>query len=163
MESVSECPEIAAQRDSPWGNVYIESFNGKPRGKFLDREIFDAMLEAMALTERWRQEYNTVRPHSSPGSRPSAPDAQLFASHPPNLHSMPENQWKFTRENERRIYHIRNGGIPAGGSFLGKPFSLHRIGPPQNADQSSCIQLAWTRIRRASQSLTCLTFPNQPL
>lgn len=39
---------------SPWENGYIESFNGKLRDELLDIEIFDALLEAKALTERWR-------------------------------------------------------------------------------------------------------------
>ena len=60
---------------SPWENGYIESFNGKLRDELLDREIFDTLLEAKVLIERWRREYNTVRPHSSLGYRPPAPEA----------------------------------------------------------------------------------------
>jgi transposase InsO family protein len=48
---------------SPWENGYIESFNGKLRDELLDREVFDTLLEAKVLVERWRQMYNTVRPH----------------------------------------------------------------------------------------------------
>lgn len=59
---------------SPWENGYIESFNGKLRNELLDGEIFDTLLEAQVLTERWRREYNTVRPHSSRGRRPPAPE-----------------------------------------------------------------------------------------
>ena len=33
------------------------------------------VLEAHVLIERWRIEYNTVRPHSSLGYRPPAPEA----------------------------------------------------------------------------------------
>ena len=33
----------------------------------LGRELFDTLLEARVLIERWRRHYNTVRPHSSPG------------------------------------------------------------------------------------------------
>lgn len=62
---------------SPWENGYIESFNGKLRDELLDREIFDTLLEAKVLIERWRVEYNTVRPHSSLGYRPPAPEAIL--------------------------------------------------------------------------------------
>jgi transposase InsO family protein len=57
---------------SPWENGYIESFNGKLRDELLDREIFDTLLEAKVLIERWREEYNTVRPHSSLGYRAPA-------------------------------------------------------------------------------------------
>lgn len=56
---------------SPWENGYIESFNGKLRDELLNREIFDTLLEAQVLVERWRREYNTIRPHSSLGYRPA--------------------------------------------------------------------------------------------
>ena len=60
---------------SPWENGYIESFNGKLRDELLERETFDTLLEAKVLIERWRQEYNTIRPHSSLGYRAPAPEA----------------------------------------------------------------------------------------
>ncbi len=60
---------------SPWENGYVESFNGKLRDELLDREIFYTLTEAQILTERWRRQYNTVRPHSALGYRPPAPDA----------------------------------------------------------------------------------------
>ena len=59
---------------SPWENGYIESFNGKLRDELLDREIFTTLEEAKVLIEQWRREYNQVRPHSSLGYRPSAPE-----------------------------------------------------------------------------------------
>jgi transposase InsO family protein len=62
---------------SPWENGYIESFNGKLRDELLNREIFDTLLEAQIIIERWRREYNTVRPHSSLGYLPPAPEAIL--------------------------------------------------------------------------------------
>ena len=62
---------------SPWENGYNESFNGKCklRDELLNVEIFDTLLEAKVLIERWRCHYNTVRPHSSLGYRPPAPEA----------------------------------------------------------------------------------------
>ena len=60
---------------SPWENGYVESFNGKLRDELLNREIFYTLMEAKVLIERWRREYNTVRPHSSLGYRPPAPAA----------------------------------------------------------------------------------------
>jgi transposase InsO family protein len=60
---------------SPWENGYIESFNGKFRDEFLSMEIFDTLAEARVLTERWRRLYNTLRPHSSLGYRPPAPES----------------------------------------------------------------------------------------
>ena len=62
---------------SPWENGYIESFNGKLRDELLNREIFDTLLEAKVLTENWRREYNQIRPHSSLGYRPPAPETRV--------------------------------------------------------------------------------------
>jgi putative transposase len=60
---------------SPWENGYIESFNGKLRDELLNGEIFYTVKEAEVLVEMWRKEYNQVRPHSSLGYRPPAPEA----------------------------------------------------------------------------------------
>ena len=60
---------------SPWENGYVESFNGKFRDEFLNLEILYTLQEAKVLIERWRKEYNTIRPHSSLGYRPPAPEA----------------------------------------------------------------------------------------
>ena len=51
---------------SPWENGYVESFNGKLR---------DELLEVQVLTEQYRRTYNQIRPHSSLGFRPPAPEA----------------------------------------------------------------------------------------
>jgi len=77
---------------SPWENGCLESFHGRLRDELLEREIFDSVWEAQVLVERWRHEYNTVRPHSALGYRPPAPEAtawpsgsELFgALHPPS-------------------------------------------------------------------------------
>src|ERR1039458_8268321 len=60
---------------SPWENGYCESFNSKLRDEFLNGEICYSMKEIRVLAERWRVHYNTVRPHSSLGYRPPAPEA----------------------------------------------------------------------------------------
>ena len=60
---------------SPWENGYVESFNGKLSDELLDGEVFDTLLEAKVLIERYRVHYNTVRPHSRLGYRPPAPEA----------------------------------------------------------------------------------------
>jgi transposase InsO family protein len=67
---------------SPWENGYCESFNGKLRDELLNGEIFYSLKEAKVVIEQWRHHYNTVRPHSSLGYRPPAP--QTFA--PPMSH-----------------------------------------------------------------------------
>jgi len=62
---------------SPWENGYNESFNGKLRDELLNTEIFYTLKEAKILIERWRNHYNTARPHSSLGYRPPAPETIL--------------------------------------------------------------------------------------
>jgi transposase InsO family protein len=62
---------------SPWENGYIESFNGKMRDELLNGEIFTNLVEAKVLINQWKEEYNQVRPHSSLGYRPPAPEAIL--------------------------------------------------------------------------------------
>ena len=66
---------LSIEPGSPWENSYIESFNGKLRNELLNGEIFTTLLEAKVLIENWRREYNHIRPHSSLGYRPSAPQA----------------------------------------------------------------------------------------
>jgi len=68
---------------SPWENGYCESFNSKLRDELLNGEIFYTLKEARVIIERWRRHYNTVRPHSSLGYKPPAPEAlQWPASQP---------------------------------------------------------------------------------
>ncbi len=62
---------------SPWENGYNESFNGKLRDELLNGELFYSLREAQILTERWRREYNTIRPHSSLGYRPPVPETVM--------------------------------------------------------------------------------------
>ena len=64
---------------SPWENGYNESFNGTLRDQLLNGEIFYTLREAKVLLERWRWHYNHVRPHSSLGYKPPAPEARLPA------------------------------------------------------------------------------------
>ena len=59
---------------SPWENGYVESFNGKLRDELLNGEIFYTLTEAKIVIEAWRRHYNTVRPHSSLGYKPPAPE-----------------------------------------------------------------------------------------
>jgi transposase InsO family protein len=63
---------------SPWENGYVESFNGKLRDELLNAEVFNTLAEAKVLIEQWRVHYNTVRPHSSLGYRPPAPEVVVL-------------------------------------------------------------------------------------
>jgi len=67
---------------SPWENGYCESFNGKLRDELLNGEIFYTLKEAQTVIEAWRQHYNRVRPHSSLGYRPPAPEALVWPTKP---------------------------------------------------------------------------------
>jgi putative transposase len=62
---------------SPWENGYCESFNSKLRDELLECEQFSTLYEAQVLIERWRRHYNAIRPHSSLGYRPPAPETIL--------------------------------------------------------------------------------------
>jgi len=48
-----EVKTLFIEPGSPWENGYVESFNGKLRDELLDGEIFDTLLEAKVLIERW--------------------------------------------------------------------------------------------------------------
>lgn len=49
----------------PMQNGSVESFNGKVRDEFLNQHLFINLNEAKELAERWREDYNEKRPHSS--------------------------------------------------------------------------------------------------
>lgn len=68
---------LSIEPGSPRENGSVECSNGKVRDELLNAELFDTLLEAKVLTERWRRGYNQVRPHSSLGYRPPAPEARL--------------------------------------------------------------------------------------
>ena len=63
---------------SPWENGSIESFSGKLRDELLNHEIFFTLKEAQILVANWRRLYNGLRPHSSLGNRPPAPETIVF-------------------------------------------------------------------------------------
>jgi len=71
---------------SPWENGYCESFNGRMRDELLNGEIFYSLREAQIIIERWRNHYNTKRPHSALGYRPPAPEAIIPMDQRPIMH-----------------------------------------------------------------------------
>ena len=60
---------------SPWENGYCESFNGRFRDELLNSEVFYTQRETQIIIEKWRQLYNTKRPHSALGYHPPDPEA----------------------------------------------------------------------------------------
>jgi len=51
-------------------NAFIESFNGRLRDECLNSHVFLSVAEAQHELQRWRDDYNRVRPHSALGDRP---------------------------------------------------------------------------------------------
>jgi putative transposase len=51
----------------PTQNAMVESFIGRFRDECLNEEVFTSLAEARAVIERWRCDYNQVRPHSAHG------------------------------------------------------------------------------------------------
>ena len=70
---------------SPWENGYVESFNARLRDELLNGEIFYSLKEAQIFIEKWRQHYNTKRPHSALGYRPPAPETIIPLQEWPNM------------------------------------------------------------------------------
>lgn len=65
---------------------FIESFNGKLHDECLNEEVFSNLAEARAMIERWRRDYNHVRPHSAHGGlRPEVVRLNLTAGRLANL------------------------------------------------------------------------------
>lgn len=49
----------------PWQNGVNERFHGTLRDECLNQEVWTSVEEAQVIIERWRQQYNGERPHSS--------------------------------------------------------------------------------------------------
>ena len=61
----------------PTQNAFVESFIGRLRDECLNEHPFGTLAEARLLIEDWRQDDNTLRPHSSLGSMPPSLYADL--------------------------------------------------------------------------------------
>ena len=56
------------QPDKPTQNAFIESFNGRLRDECLNETLFSSLNDAREELEKWREDYNHHRPHSSIGN-----------------------------------------------------------------------------------------------
>ena len=63
----------------PQQNAFIESFNGRLRDELLNETLFTSLAHARTALAAWKDDYNTVRPHSAIGNVPPAIYAKLGA------------------------------------------------------------------------------------
>jgi len=61
----------------PQQNAFVESFNGRLRDELLNETLFVSLDHAREVLADWRDDYNTVRPHSAIGNLPPAIYAKL--------------------------------------------------------------------------------------
>lgn len=61
----------------PTQNAFIESFNGRLRDELLNETLFRSLAHARAVLADWKEDYNTIRPHSAIGNLPPAAYAKL--------------------------------------------------------------------------------------
>ena len=63
----------------PQQNAFVESFNGRLRDELLNETLFTSLAHAREALAIWKDDYNTVRPHSALGNLPPAAFAKLSA------------------------------------------------------------------------------------
>jgi putative transposase len=52
----------------PLQTAFIESFNGRLRDKLLNETLFSSLAHACEVLSFWKNDYNTIRPHSDLGN-----------------------------------------------------------------------------------------------
>jgi putative transposase len=63
----------------PQQNAFIESFNGRLRDELLNETLFTSLSHAREALSIWKEDYNTVRPHSALANMPPVTYAKLSA------------------------------------------------------------------------------------
>ena len=65
----------------PQQNAFVESFNGRLRDELLNETLFTSLAHAREVLALWKDDYNTIRPHSGLGNltpevyaKPALPD-----------------------------------------------------------------------------------------
>lgn len=61
----------------PTQNAFIESFNGRLRDELLNETLFSSLTHARLALAEWKNDYNTLRPHSRLGNLAPAIYAKL--------------------------------------------------------------------------------------
>jgi putative transposase len=84
----------------PSDNAFIESFNARFRLECLNKHWFLSFEDAREKVEKWRQDYNEKRPHSSLGNlTPEEFAGQGFS--PEVVSKMPAEELKYDLQNFR--------------------------------------------------------------
>lgn len=68
----------------PTQNAKIESLNGRIRDELINPSLFASLAEVRAAADRWRTDYNEVRPHSGLGYLTPREFAAKLANHKPS-------------------------------------------------------------------------------
>jgi hypothetical protein len=63
---------VFSRPGTPTDNPFIEAFNGRLRQECLNQYWFFSIEEARTTLEDWRNDYNTIRPHTALGNQTPA-------------------------------------------------------------------------------------------
>jgi putative transposase len=76
----------------PIQNAFVESFNSRLRDEGLNEQLFVSLDDARRKIEKWREQYNRERPHSSLGYLTPEAFAALTRSEPAARTAWPANR-----------------------------------------------------------------------
>ena len=94
------------QPGRPMQNAYIERKNGSMRRELLNAYLFYNLSEVRAMSEQWRNDYNTERPHKSLGYLPPVKYAEQWHKSSANmlqLYPQTANENQFKIEESRLV------------------------------------------------------------
>ncbi len=128
------------------------------RDELLNGEIFYTLAEAKILIEAWRRHYNTVRPHSSLGYRPPAPETTT-PPWPPSgsasLHLCARSRLPLSGFGGEYTGSGRTPGTTAGRSFRRCEVCIESDGPTRQLTHQTAILI---ESKSRSTSLSCRDF-----
>jgi len=92
----------------PVENAFIESFNGKLRDECLNSHVFASVAEAQVVLDAWREDYNTVRPHSALQDRTPAAVGALWVDQ--GNRARTRDHRRFSRVSNVAVFRGRSTG-----------------------------------------------------
>jgi hypothetical protein len=142
---------------SPWQNTWIESFNGRLRAKFLNRQQFATLLED------WRIDYNINRPHTA-GSPPSSSSRLGSAGNSSHSHGEWINYRGPLSQADPKSHGSPHASKQAAGSLAPRPKTTFRSWPRQTP--AMVVENPWwcpgpRHTKRTSRSGSSTTMPQQ--